>query len=299
MIDKEVNPSFWGTVKAILSHSSIFELPQRLMIKVFLANSLVTSLFLILFQPFQLYRSSFLDLLGVSALTAVTIFTSATLVHLVFRKTLSEKLISYKLTLFFELLASVLVMSLAVAIVYGVRVYQGQVPASYQHLLLFFYYGLLVAPFLIIMNRFIIVLRVLYSLAIRKSVQEQLPKQQESLEKIEITCPSGEAVELTPSRLLFVKAEGNYLQLTIEHQGKLTNRLIRCTLSAFISHLQEHAFLLQCHRSYVVNLKKVSHMVTEQNNKYLQLIDSDVYVPVSRSKAVSIKDQLEAVKTSQ
>lgn len=59
-------------------------------------------------------------------------------------------------------------------------------------------------------------------------------------------------VKLKPSAILFVKSEGNYVQITLA-----TKRyVIRKKLTAFLEELPKGQFL-QCHRRYIVNLKKI------------------------------------------
>ena len=65
-------------------------------------------------------------------------------------------------------------------------------------------------------------------------------------------------VKLKTSAILFAKSEGNYVQITLA-----TKRyVIRKKLTSFLEELPKGQFL-QCHRRYIVNLKKIDFFGTD------------------------------------
>ncbi|KPM48341.1 LytR/AlgR family response regulator transcription factor [Jiulongibacter sediminis] len=91
---------------------------------------------------------------------------------------------------------------------------------------------------------------------------------------------ASECFELDLTRLLFVNAEGNYLNFHLKDEATLLKRM---TLNGLEELLSEYPNLLRVHRSYLVNLSMIEKVVGNAQGYKLKLRQSSDTVPVSRS----------------
>lgn len=87
--------------------------------------------------------------------------------------------------------------------------------------------------------------------------------------------------------LLFVKAEGNYIELTSNSDGKIITELKRISLSQFALQVAAHPFLFRCHRAYLVNMLKIENVSGNASGYTLVFKDTDEKLPVSRAQLSS------------
>ena len=112
-----------------------------------------------------------------------------------------------------------------------------------------------------------------------------------------ITFPSSnrsdEPVTLSVDDFLFVRSDGNYLEVYFSEPGGQQRRLIRNTLSGIESLLHKHfPPLMRCHRSYIVNLSKVEKVDGNAQGLLLKLKNCDVQIPVSRKFIPVLRSKL-------
>lgn len=117
---------------------------------------------------------------------------------------------------------------------------------------------------------------------------------------VPLTPPSKEAVEeemlfistqvrqddfyLNTRHLLFVKSDGNYIELTQSDGVRTTTEIKRIPLSQFASLLSEHPQFFRCHRTYLVNLFKVTKVAGNSQGYQLSFGETGTKVPVSRKQ---------------
>lgn len=100
-----------------------------------------------------------------------------------------------------------------------------------------------------------------------------------------IHAQAGSTVRLIPvEEIQYLRSDTKYTRVTWrEHGGKPAHALVRTTLKDLVTRLDPGRFA-QIHRSVVVNLAAVSHVVHRDNETArLHLRDSDEVLPVSRS----------------
>ncbi|RYE25742.1 MAG: LytTR family transcriptional regulator [Sphingobacteriaceae bacterium] len=85
-----------------------------------------------------------------------------------------------------------------------------------------------------------------------------------------------------PNELLFVKADGNYVELTINKNGQLITELKRISLRQLESKLSEHPFLFRCHRAYLVNMMQIENVSGNSQGYLISFQQLTGKVPVSR-----------------
>ncbi|TDF42196.1 hypothetical protein EYS14_05040 [Alteromonadaceae bacterium M269] len=281
-------------IKNILKNSSVFDLPQSVVRKVFFANSLFVAFFLILFKPFQLYRSTTLDLLSVSLMSGFYIFLFGFGVFYALRKVIQRQEVKKHNYFWFELLMSLSTLVLVSSAVFLTRVVAGKVPFTLEIFFLFLYYSLILSPFLVVMMRIVLIVRELVHLSKAKAITVSSNHQDLTGDEV-IFVPvnsSEETISFPLAHFVYAFAEGNYIHLYQKKEGELHRTIIRCTLNKFVKRFEHIGYCLQCHRSYFVNTQMVKRMIKENNTTKLVLVDLSTTIPVSRSNLKAVKEHL-------
>ena len=95
-------------------------------------------------------------------------------------------------------------------------------------------------------------------------------------------------VELAENDILYLKSDGNYIEIVnIAHQ----KQLIRNTLNNVFAQLPSNNFC-KIHRSYIVNLSHIKSISLDGSNYELHLNSSQIKLPVSRSMVKELKQLL-------
>lgn len=84
-------------------------------------------------------------------------------------------------------------------------------------------------------------------------------------------------------------ADTNYTDIYILDENTLKKVTYRVTLSSFETQLKESSSLKRCHRSHLVNLKKVKDISGNAQGLKLELINQSEMVPVSRKYIPIVK----------
>jgi hypothetical protein len=117
----------------------------------------------------------------------------------------------------------------------------------------------------------------------------QMTNQNNCIE-IKSSIPS-ENLELDINKLIYVKVDGNYLDLFIKSEEGLEKKMIRQSLKTLSNQLQNYPHIFQCHRSYLVNLSQVQKVSGNAQGFSLSLYNDTVSIPVSRSKIEAFQQQ--------
>lgn len=124
-------------------------------------------------------------------------------------------------------------------------------------------------------------------------INKQLKKKQPHHKRISLVSNNqNEAdIEMDIDDLLFVKSAANYLEVHSFNE-KHQRSLIRKTLKEVEAELSSHTQLYRCHKSYVVNLSQVEKLTGNSQGYRLQIKNTDLWVPVSRSLHEEVKNRL-------
>lgn len=116
-----------------------------------------------------------------------------------------------------------------------------------------------------------------------EDLQLKTPNAQVAAQVIQI--PSGnEKHQLDVQQFLFAKVESNYTEIYIYDGNELKKGLFRITLKELENYLQEFPHIYKTHRSYLVNLHKITACIGNAQGYQLSLKNYSKTVPVSRSK---------------
>lgn len=83
--------------------------------------------------------------------------------------------------------------------------------------------------------------------------------------------------------LLFLEASDNYVSINYDANGKITKYMIRNTLKKLEDYLSSYP-VIRCHRSFLVNFKKVRILKREKEGLYIELnSEKEIQLPVSKT----------------
>ena len=98
-----------------------------------------------------------------------------------------------------------------------------------------------------------------------------------------------EVLLLDLRHFLLAKAEGNYVDVVTEVEGKIQYTPYRLSIQTLMEHLQQEPSVFSPHRSYVVNLHRIGATSGNARNFRLHVEGVAEPLPVSRSKYVEFK----------
>ncbi|WP_185153438.1 LytTR family transcriptional regulator DNA-binding domain-containing protein [Fulvivirga lutimaris] len=101
--------------------------------------------------------------------------------------------------------------------------------------------------------------------------------------------------QIPASQLLFVKSDGNYLELIISETETVKKHLLRNRIKNVLEEMPN--IFVRCHRSYIVNLEKVRSVDGNARGYELTLANTEMKVPVSRNLADSVLSAIEQKTT--
>ena len=96
---------------------------------------------------------------------------------------------------------------------------------------------------------------------------------------------SKDILKISASDFLMIEAAGNYAKVLYSENNKIKTTLILATMKLLESQLAAHTQFNRCHKSYIVNLKKVSKVHGNSHGYKLEISGIEEQVPVSRSYA--------------
>ena len=94
-----------------------------------------------------------------------------------------------------------------------------------------------------------------------------------------------EGIYINPENFLCVKSLGNYVSLYYIENNKTKKETIRTTMKQIENSLEGNNDIVRCHKSYFVNLKKVTNSFGNARSLYFEIEGIDMQIPVSRKIA--------------
>jgi len=124
------------------------------------------------------------------------------------------------------------------------------------------------------------------------SIQPRTTKQ-ETISDVHFASDNGkDEISIPVADLLAVNAEGNYITVFYTKDEKPYSNLLRNTLAYAEKAVSSNPAIFKCHRSYLVNLDRVTK-VTGNSQGYRLVLDGALEkIPVSRSNAARLKEFL-------
>lgn len=101
---------------------------------------------------------------------------------------------------------------------------------------------------------------------------------------------------LDMDQLLFVKADGNYIELTKYNGDQVTTEVKRISLTQFESQVADYPHFFRCHRTYLVNIFKIQNVTGNSQGYLLSFNETDLKVPVSRKQIDSFNNYYQELR---
>ena len=105
-----------------------------------------------------------------------------------------------------------------------------------------------------------------------------------------------ETLTFAADELLYVESADNYSDVCFLQNGLVTHKLVRSTLKRIEDNLS-HSLCFRCHRSFIVNIGKVSHVTGNSQGYKLHLQGGDKPISVSRSLNEALRHRINTRNT--
>ena len=96
--------------------------------------------------------------------------------------------------------------------------------------------------------------------------------------------------ELTDDRLIInskdlicIKSDGNYCEFYFDQNKEIKRKILRYTMKMALEVVTNHPKIIRCHRSYFINVRKISKVIGTARNLSLQVDNLEFSIPISRS----------------
>ncbi len=283
----------YNTNNWIISHSkNVLIVPVVLSVLVFLL--------LVLFQPFEYRSNSLHRIISDALLSAFLVFFAMGLTRLSFSFLFENKLLNvFSLILnevvkaFFDIILF-LIFSFLINIIFAsfdTINYSVWLLLSLKYILIF---ELIFIPLSIFLNYYFYH----YSFVNRDGkprIQHGIADQYTNIQEQKLilgAIDKEKQLEILPDCLVMVKSCDNYVKVFYKEHGTVVSGLLRNTICNIIDIVSEYPYIIQCHRSYLINVNEVSKV--KGNTRGYQLVIKGVLdtVPVSRSKIARFREAL-------
>jgi len=96
-------------------------------------------------------------------------------------------------------------------------------------------------------------------------------------------------VTVASSSLLYVKSDGNYIEIAVRTDDTIKTHLLRNTLNQVECNLPAGDFL-RIHRSYIANARLLESVTLSGSSYNVKVKETDLKLPVSRSMVKTVRD---------
>ncbi|MBR5770912.1 MAG: LytTR family transcriptional regulator [Alistipes sp.] len=139
--------------------------------------------------------------------------------------------------------------------------------------------------------------RLLNENEVERRVSEMMPKAEPKSPHMVRFYDNGGTLRLTIdiNALYYLESDNNYINIHYKHNDKVLSYLLRCKTSTVEKSL-EGSTMVRCHRSYIVNTKKIRFMGEEHRMHFVTLDDESIKrIPVSKSYYPALLDSLNTI----
>ncbi|HAA13356.1 MAG TPA: hypothetical protein DCE41_17360 [Cytophagales bacterium] len=130
--------------------------------------------------------------------------------------------------------------------------------------------------------------------ALNASLQKQEQRGQERLIRLASHLVK-ESIETTTEQLVYLEAAQNYVYVGVLEKGVVSRKLLRLSMKLALDQVTDD-YILRCHRSYVVNLRRVVRVESNAQGLRLRLEGVGKEVPVSRTYRAGVSGALKELR---
>jgi hypothetical protein len=125
------------------------------------------------------------------------------------------------------------------------------------------------------------------------SISKNLNQQPTELtaHQITLTASNEETLTLNTDSIFYLKSDANYIEVVYQKDDELQKKLLRNTLKAMEEQLSSDSQFFRCHRSYLVDLDKVTRISGNAQGLKLHLKGTEKVIPVSRKHNDFLKNR--------
>ena len=140
--------------------------------------------------------------------------------------------------------------------------------------------------------------RLMNQTEVERRVSEMIPKSEaQQTPRMVQFYDNGGTLRLTIdlNALYYLESEDNYINVHYKHNDKIHSYLLRCKTSTVEKSLEGSA-MVRCHRSFIVNTRKIRFMGEEHRMHFLTLDDESIKrIPVSKSYYQTLLSSLNTI----
>ena len=148
--------------------------------------------------------------------------------------------------------------------------------------------GFVISTIIIWINYTIIIKENLkQSLVHNERLKAILKDKQENFDDLIVSFPSNiqnENITFNIKHLLFIKSEGNYIEVFTRTNNEIKTQFYRASIQKIEDGLVNYPYVIRSHRTYLVNIKKISHTKGNARNYHLYFDETELNIPVARSR---------------
>ena len=261
-------------------------------------------LFCMIFRPFELSGYNTKELILISIVNALVIIISLSVSQVVFsffiknqdeeNWTVLKEVISY--------LWHILILFL---FTYLFNSYLNSEQINILEKLLFVGKRLLVASFIIgpliilLKRNFILQKNNRHTSEIDKIIKTKVDKENDKSKKIKFSSNDKQKdLEIDIEQVIYFKASENYVEVSFFNNQEHRSVLLRNTLKNVLAQVEYNSSFFRCHRSYIINLSKVSSFSGNSRGYLVQFKNLSVKIPVSRSAIEDFKRRIKAYSSN-
>ncbi|MCX2764010.1 LytTR family DNA-binding domain-containing protein [Aquimarina muelleri] len=133
-----------------------------------------------------------------------------------------------------------------------------------------------------------------------KKLQKILQLQKNDTTAISIPSDNKtEIIQFNVEHLLFIKSDGNYVEIYLEQNNQINKHIHRASLQAIGNELRNYPTIIRIHRSYIVNCRNIKSSKGTARNYQLFFSNIEQSIPVARNKFQVFNETIQNLKPIQ
>lgn len=108
-----------------------------------------------------------------------------------------------------------------------------------------------------------------------------------------------EIIHFNLNHLLFIKSDGNYVEIYLEENNQINKLVHRVSLRTIENELGNYPNIVRTHRSYIVNCVNIKSSKGNARNYQLFFSNIEKSIPVARNKFEAFNEAIKKLKTIQ
>jgi len=132
----------------------------------------------------------------------------------------------------------------------------------------------------------------------RLAIKENTAEKPENHQIISIeSILKNEVIKFDINDLLFIKSDGNYIEVYTQNANETKHQLYRAPLQMIEEKLNDFAQIVRTHRSYLVNINNIKRTIGNARNYQLIFEGTNIQVPVSRNRFSDFNQAISSLET--